>query len=99
MAFKIHRENVDTGEIVIAAPEFTTGEEALRAAMGNADTYIFNHWDLGIGGNVDGPADNKRFKTYIDRSPGRAVVQLQYDYKPTPTTDATNRIIWEVVQI
>lgn len=104
MPFKIHRINTDKGTTDIAAPQFATGEQALRAAMENAVQFIASHWDLDQGATKDGPADNKRFKLYVERSPGFAELELRYDYndstEPDPTQrDKTNHIFWKIVQV
>lgn len=104
MPFKIHRTNADKGTTDIAAPEYTTGEAAFRAAMANYTQFVINHWELTVGSTIDGPAVNTRFKLYTDRLPGSAKLELRYDYLDSTELDPsqrdkTNHIIWHIVSL
>lgn len=93
MPFQIDRFNQVKNETITAPAQYNTGEEAFRAAMQNVTTYITDHWDNAGVGNSDGPDDGGRFKIYIERRPGRAEVELRWDY-PIVDDRETNSIFW-----
>jgi hypothetical protein len=99
MVWKVTRTNTESGAVDVAPADHATGEIAFRASMANCVAFIINHWDSFPGdGTEDGPQDNGRFKIYIERRPGRAEVELRYDY-PDAGDRTTNQIYWRVAEI
>ena len=101
MAFKVERYNTKLDQTDLAAPEFTTGEQAFRAAMGNVTNFITGHWDAEGGvGNRNGPMNDLKFKIYINRRPGFAELNLRYDYPfGSPEDHETNNIFWRIIEV
>ncbi len=103
MPFKIERNNSDKDEIIVMSPTFPSVELAIRAAMREAMDFSTAHWDMGVGSNQDGPADNTRFKIYVDRRVTPQEVNLRYDWvdatQPIAEQDRTNDIVWQIVQV
>jgi len=101
MAFKIERTNSRLEQVDIAAPNFSTGEAAFRAAMDNVTKFITDHWDAEGGvANRNGPMNNLKFKIYINRRPGVAEINLRYDYLfGAPEVHETNNIFWRIIEI
>ena len=101
MAFKIERTNTKLAQVDIAAQNFSTGEAAFRAAMDNVTKFITDHWDAEGGvGNRNGPMNDLKFKIYINRSPGSAVINLRYDYPfGSPSDHETNNIFWRIIEV
>lgn len=97
MTWGVQRQNVAADEIVTSPESYPSAEAAFRAAMESAVSDVIEHWDAGAIPNIDGPADSGRFKIYIDRRPGRAEVELRYDY-PDMWDQETNSIFWRVVE-
>lgn len=102
MAFKIQRDNSDKGESVVMPATFPSVELAIRAAMREAMDFSTAHWDVRVGGNQDGPADDTRFKIYVDRRIAPHEISLRYDWvdatQPVGEQDRTNDIVWRIVQ-
>lgn len=98
MAWKISRTNDATGVTQVANPNYNSGEGAFRNAMANAVDYVTAHWDGGTGADEEGPADDKRFKIYVERRIGGAEVELRYDYK-NGAENLTNSIYWRILEV
>jgi len=99
MAFQIKRRNEANDTTITAPTIYTTGEEAFRAAMDNVMTFIMNYWDTALPPGPNGPANDNRFKIYIERRPSMAEVELRYDYPDPPLNQQTNSIYWRIVVV
>ena len=99
MVWKVTRTNFNSGAVDVAPADHATGEIAFRAGMLNAINFITNHWDANLGvGDIDGPEDDGRFKIYIERRPGKAEIEMRYDYTGL-TERETNSIYWRIAEI
>ena len=60
--------------------------------------FITDKWGAGGGSDEDGPADDGRFKIYIERRPGRSEIELRYDFGAGIDRE-TNSIYWRVLEV
>ena len=103
MAWQVTRENVDKSETITAAQQFGTFEAAFRASMGQVMTFITGHWDASSGADVDGPADDAKFKMYIDRRDPVPHIRLTYMWvdstQPVGQQGRGNEVIYTFIEV
>lgn len=107
MAWRVRRHNQLTGGNSTAPTNYPNAAAAFDAALDNVGAFIKARIASGLPGNEDGPpADNHRFKIYVDYRAGRGLqFELRYDY-PTGTlpdnpegTWETNSLYWRIVEV